>query len=92
MKFTKKSLVDTLRAKTEGKSSYQARKKAGVSVRRVDELWKEYLMTGEIPVIGKGVGRPMIPIEEGERALVKRFYEKYRVSADTLERVIKRDD
>src|SRR3989344_134245 len=41
MKFTKKSLMDTLRAKTEGKTSYQARKIANVSVRRVDELWKE---------------------------------------------------
>ncbi|PIN93064.1 hypothetical protein COU54_04475 [Candidatus Pacearchaeota archaeon CG10_big_fil_rev_8_21_14_0_10_31_24] len=27
MKFTRKSLIDTLRAKTEGKTSYQARKK-----------------------------------------------------------------
>ena len=92
MKFTKKSLVDTLRAKIEGKSSYQARKKAGVSVRRVDELWKEYLMTGEIPVIGKGVGRPMMPIEDWEKELVKKSYEKYRVSADTLERLIERDE
>jgi len=92
MKFNKKSLVDTLRAKTEGKSSYQARKKAGVSVRRVDELWKEYLMTGEIPVIGKGVGRPMMPIEDWEKELVKKSYEKYRVSADTLERLIERDE
>jgi len=92
MKFTKKSLVDTLRAKTEGKTSYQSRKIAKVSVRRVDEIWKEYLMTGEIPEVGKGVGRPMIPIEEWERELVKIFYEKYRVSADTLERLIERDE
>ena len=84
--------MDTLRAKTEGKSSYQARKIAKVSVRRVDEIWKEYLMTGEIPVIGKRVGRLMIPIEKWETELVKRFYEKYRVSADTLERAIERDE
>ena len=62
MKFTKKSLLETLRLKTEGKSSYQARRIAKVSVRRVDELWKEYLTTDEIPTIGKRVGRPMIPI------------------------------
>ena len=92
MKFTKKSLLETLRLKTEGKGSYLARKVAKVSVRRVDELWKEYLMTGEIPVIGKGVGRPMIPIEDWERELIKKFYEKYRVSADTLERCIERDE
>ena len=92
MKFTRKSLMDTLRAKIEGKSSYQARKKAEVSVRRVDQLWKEYLITDNIPIIGKRVGRPMIPIENWERELVKKFYEKYRVSADTLERLIERDE
>jgi putative transposase len=84
--------MNTLRAKTEGKSSYQARKFANVSVRRVDKIWKEYLTTNEIPIIGKRVGRPMIPIEDWEKELVKKFYEKYRVSADTLERLIERDE
>ena len=92
MKFTKKSLIETLKAKTEGKTSYQTRKIAKVSVRRVDEIWKEYLMTGEIPIIGKGVGRPMIPIEDWEKELVKKFYEKYRVSAGALEKLIERDE
>lgn len=91
MKFTKKTLLETLRAKTDGKTSYQTRKIANVSVRRVDELWKEYLTTGEIPVVGKGVGRPMMPIEDWERELVKKFYGKYRVSASTLNRLIERD-
>jgi transposase InsO family protein len=92
MKFNKKSLMDTLRAKSEGKTSYQARKRAGVCTRRVDQIWKEYLTTGNIPEIGKGVGRPMIPIEQWEIELVKRFYEKYRVCADTLRRIIERDE
>ena len=92
MKFSKKSLMDTLRAKIEGKTSYQTRKRAGVSVRRVDQIWKEYLTTGNIPEIGKGVGRPMIPIEQWEIDLVKRFFEKYLVSADTLMRLIERDE
>jgi len=78
--------------KVNGKSSYQARRMAKVSVRRVDEIWREYLMTGNIPVIGKAVGRPMTPIEDWEIELVKKFYEKYRVSADTLERLIERDE
>ncbi|MEK6859493.1 MAG: hypothetical protein AABX54_01630 [Nanoarchaeota archaeon] len=48
MKFNKKNLMDTLWAKSNGKTSYQARKKAGVFVRRVDQIWKEYLTTGNI--------------------------------------------
>jgi putative transposase len=91
MKLNKKSLMDTLRAKAEGKTSYQARKIADISVRRVDELWKEYLTTDSIPTIGKRVGRPMVALENWEIELVKEFYEKYRVSADTLERIIERD-
>ena len=92
MKFTRKSLIDTLRAKEEGKTSYQSRKIAKISVRRVDKIWKEYLTTGEIPEIGKGVGRPVRLIEDWEREIVKKAYEKYRVSADTLERLIERDE
>jgi putative transposase len=92
MKFTKKTILETLKAKSDGKSSYQSRKIAHVSTRRVDELWKEYLTTGEIPVIGNRVGRPVKSIEQWEKDLVKKFYEKYRVSADTLERLIERDE
>ena len=92
VKFNKKTLLRTLKAKSDGKSSYQSRKIAHVSTRRVDELWKEYLTTGEIPVVGKGVGRPVKPIEQWEYDLVKRFYEKYRVSADAMERLIERDE
>ena len=92
MKLTKNKLLETLKLKSEGKGSYQARKIAKISVRRVDEVWKEYLTTGEIPVVGRGVGRPVKPIEQWEKDLVKRIYEKYRVSADALERLIERDE
>jgi RNA polymerase sigma factor (sigma-70 family) len=37
-------------------------------------------------------GRPTIPIENWERELVKRSYNVYRVSADTLGKRIKRDE
>ncbi|MFH1425700.1 MAG: hypothetical protein ABIG28_03180 [archaeon] len=92
MKFTKKSLIETLKAKSYSKTSYQARKIAGVSDRRVDQIWEEYLRTGEIPVLGNKVGRPTIPIKNWERNLVKKSYEKYRVSASTLNRLIERDE
>ena len=43
-----------------------------------------------IPEIKKG-GRPKRPITEQEKAIVKETYAKYRVSASTLEKLIKRD-
>ena len=91
MKLTRKKLVETLRQINGGKTSYQARKVADISVRRVNQIKSEYLTTGEVPQIGKKVGRPRKMIEQWETDVVKEAYEKYRVSADTLERLIDRD-
>lgn len=91
MKLNKSKLLETLRRLNEGKTAYQARKVAGISVRRVYQIKEIYEETGEIPEIGKKVGRPIKMIEQWEIDIVKEAYEKYRVSADTLERVIDRD-
>jgi len=91
MKLTKPKLIETLRKLNEGKTSYQVRKIASISVRRVYQIKKIYEVTKEIPNIGKKVGRPARMIEEWEISIVKEAYTKYRVSADTLERLIERD-
>ena len=91
MKLTKTKLLETLRRKNQGWTTYQARKIARISIRRVSQVWKEYNETGEIPEIGKKNGRPSKPIEEWEISIVKEAYAKYRVSASTLERCIDRD-
>jgi len=91
MKLTKNKLIETLRRKNEGWTTYQARKIAKVSIRRVNQVWGQYLFTGKIPEIGKNNGRPKKPIEEWEIKMVKEAYEKYRVSASTLMRLIERD-
>lgn len=92
MKFTKNKLLETLRRKNEGWTSYQARKIAGISVRRVDQVWRYYLQTGSMPEIGKNVGRPQRAILEDERKMVKEVYAKYRVPASVLEKMIERDN
>ena len=91
MKFTRKSLLETLRRKNNGYTTYQARKVARVSVRRVNQIWNEYQRTGEIPKIGKNNGRPRRPFLEEEVEIVKQTYQQYRVSASTLEKLIRRD-
>jgi putative transposase len=91
MKFTRKTLLETIRRKNEGWTTYQIRKIAGVSVRRVNQVWYSYNRTGKPPDIGKSNGRPCIPLENWEIGLVKKAYPKYRVSASTLERCIERD-
>jgi len=91
MKLTKNKLLETLRMLNDGNSKYQARKIARISKQRVYQVWKIYNETGLIPEIGKNLGRPKKPIEDWEISSVKETYEKYRVSADTLERIIRRD-
>lgn len=91
MKLTKAKLTDTLGKLADGKTVYQARKVADISVRRIYQLREAFDKTGEIPRIGINVGRPRKLFEEWEISIVKQAYEKYRMSADTLERLIDRD-
>ena len=91
MKLTRGKLLETIRKKQEGWTTYQARKIADISIRRVNQVWKLYLETEEIPEIGKQNGRPSIQVEQWEVQMVKEAYEKYKVSASTLEKCIERD-
>ena len=58
MKLTRSKLIETLRKLNEGKTVYQARKVAKISVRRVYQVKEAFDATGKIPEIGKRVGRP----------------------------------
>ena len=91
MKLTQGKLIETIRRKNQGWTTYQARKIAGISIRRVNQLYSPYLISGEIPEIGKKNGRPKRPIEEWEIKTVKEAFEKYRVSATALMKLIERD-
>ena len=91
MKLTKSKLLETLRRKNDGWTTYQVRKIAGISVRRVNQVYKQYQETETIPEIGKKNGRPTKPFTDEEVKIVKESYEKYRVCASTLRRIIDRD-
>ena len=91
MKLTKGKLMETIRRKNEGWTTYQARKIAGISIRRVNQVYTQYLQTGEMPVIGRGTGRPRKEVTSEEKSAIKSAYEMYRVSASTLRKLILRD-
>ena len=91
MKLNKSKLLETLKRLNNDATAYQARKVANISVRRIYQIKQIYEATEEIPEIGKKAGRPMKIIEQWEIDIVREAYEKYRVSADTLERGIDRD-
>ena len=83
--------METIRKKNEGWTTYQVRKIAGISIRRVNQVFGTYLKTGNMPEIGKMMGRPQRQITAHEAYIVKESYQKYRVSASTLEKLIERD-
>ena len=78
MKLTRGKLIETLRKKNQGWTTYQARKIAGISKRRVNQVYGQYLISGEIPEIGIKNGRPKKPIEDWEIKAVKEAFTKYR--------------
>jgi transposase InsO family protein len=91
MKLTRNKLIETIRLKNEGWTTYQARKIACISIRRVNQVYSAYQASGNLPEIGRKTGRPEKPIGEWEMITVEDSWKKYRVSADTLQRLIFRD-
>jgi len=91
MKLTKSKILEILRRKNDGMTTYQVKKRVGVSIRRVNQIYAEYLKIKETPTVGRRMGRPNRPIKKEELELVQKTYAKYRVSASTLEKIIERD-
>lgn len=77
--------------KNEGVTTYQIKRKMDVSIRRINQLWGEYLATGQIPVIGQQMGRPKKEIPLEWIGIVKEAWKVYRFSASILEPIIQRD-
>ncbi len=90
MKLTRAAVLEVLRLKNEGYTSYRVRKMFGISERRVNQVWQAYCQTGVVPILGTTVGRPRRPITPEERAIVRDAYEHYRVSASALTPIIER--
>jgi putative transposase len=91
MKLNHRKILTILRLKNQDWTTYQIKKKVGVSIQRVNQIWQEYLCTGQIPEIGKRMGRPKKPIPEEWVRIVKQSYKVYRFSASILEPIIRRD-
>ena len=51
MKLNNRKILPILKLKNEEVSTYQIRKKVGVTMQRINQIWQEYQKTGEIPVV-----------------------------------------
>jgi putative transposase len=89
----KKRLRFAMRQYAEGKASQ--RYLAGlldVTARRFRQIYREYSATGNIPAIGKNLGRPTKECPDEHRKIILDKYEKYRLNALYLESVIYAED
>ncbi len=78
--------------KNEGESSSVIARSIGITVRRVNQVWREYKDTENIPVIGEHMGIPPdLPLSEREKEIVREVKQKYKLGARRLELLIDRD-
>ncbi|RMD67679.1 hypothetical protein D6817_00835 [Candidatus Pacearchaeota archaeon] len=91
MKLTRKKLIELIDLKNRGWASYQVNKKVGITVRRIDQIYKEYRETRKIPELGKSAGRPVRQITKEKEAMVRQVYGKYNVCASQLRALIERN-
>jgi transposase len=91
MKLNNRKIMLILKLKNEDVSTYQIRKRVGVTMQRINQIWQEYQATGEIPIVGDRLGRPKKPFPDEWHDIVKKSYQRYRLSASLLEPIIKRD-
>ena len=61
-----------------------------ITPRRVNQLWREYRDTGELPIL-KEPGRPPKPITADQIRAVLEAYNKYRLGACMLERILEEE-
>jgi putative transposase len=60
----------------------------GISARRVQQIYKEYIETGKPPEIGNNLGRPQKPLSSDEKKIIDQTYSDYRFGACYLETII----
>ena len=58
MKLNKTKIEYIIRKRRQGMSTYQISKNMKVSERRVNQILEIYRKSGEVPVVGKSIGRP----------------------------------
>jgi transposase InsO family protein len=91
MKLNNRKILTILKMKNNGETTYQIKKKVGVTVQRINQILREYETTGEIPIVGASMGRPKKAIPQEWVEIVRKAYKKYRFSASILEPIIERD-
>jgi putative transposase len=88
-KLNQRKIQGIIREMDRGKSSSSIAAMQKMSQRRVQQLYKQYKNTGEIPVLQKR-GRKKLELTANEESIILYAYEEYKVNALALEKVLDR--
>ena len=90
MKLNKRRIHWLIRQKQKGVTSKDLAVTMKLSHRRVEQIWKHYLDTGQEPLVGAKMGPPKKPFDAEEAEIVREAYQQYRFGARMLERIIRK--
>ena len=83
-----KTIKWIIREKEKGTPTKEIAEIEGITPRRVNQIYKQYRDTGEIPKPEKP-GRPKKELSEEEIRAIKDAYEEYRCNAVVLQSILK---
>ena len=83
-----KRSVGSLLKSLKGESTSTIAEIQGISARRVQQIYKEYAETGQLPEVGNNLGRPKKPLSSDDKKLIDQTYSDYKFGACYLEILI----
>lgn len=88
VKLNDKKIKWIIAQKEKGEGTSTIAEIQGISVRRVQQVLKEYRETDQIPQVGKNLGRPKKPLSNDDKKLIEQAYSDYKFGACYLEKII----
>ncbi len=89
VKLNGKKIRWIIAQKLKGESTSTIAEIQGISARRVQQICKEYTVTGQVPEVGHNVGRPGKPLLSDDKELIDQAYADYKFGACYLEIILR---
>jgi len=88
VKLDEKTIKWIIREKEKGTPTKEIAEIEGITPRRVNQIYKQYKDTGEVPK-PKNPGRPKKELSEEEIKAIKEGYDEYKCNAVVLQKILK---
>jgi len=84
MKLTQDNIISIIKRKNKGLSSRLIARQYKVSTRRIEQIWKVYKNTGEVPELKKIGRKPYQVIPRDMEKRILKVHEKYKMGATLI--------